>query len=195
MRYLKSVAVAAIAIASAGIVASKSFAEPKEAPNAPAAGVVEGTQSPLRVGTAPSMTLMHKTYETTFAEMQNVLPVIEQLIKTVNENHVNADGYIVFIYKGVQPDKTKPFMLTIGIPVPKGTAPAGEFEVAELPPFKNASTLYNGGLPGIEGVYTKHYGELIRAGHVPTDEARELYLYWEGEQSSNNVVWIQAGIQ
>ncbi len=153
------------------------------------------TLSAPRVGEMPERTLLHTTFETTFDQMNKVGPIIEELIKAAGENHIDADGYIMFIYKGVQMDKTKPFNLTIGLVVPSDTKPAGKYEVTNLPPFKCASALYNGGLATIGEAYQKHYPALIAAGNMPTDESRELYLYWEGEQSNNNVVWLQAGIQ
>ena len=113
----------------------------------------------------------------------------------MNENHINARGYVMFIYKGVQPDRTKPFKLTIGLVVPGDTQAAGKYEVTKLPAFKCASALYNGGFATLDEAYRKHYGALIASGNMPTDESRELYLYWQGEQSNNNVIWLQAGIQ
>lgn len=196
MRLVKHWLALGVMVALVGVgVTSVSLAEPKEA--APGAPADDGnwTSSPARVGTAPEITLLETTYETTFAEMDKVGGEIDGLLQAVKEGGIDADGYIIFVYKGVQQDMTKPFKLTIGIPVPKDTKPTGKFEVTTLPAFKNVSTLYNGSLTNLPSAYKKHYGEVVGGGHMPTDEARELYLYWEGPQSNNNVVWIQAGVQ
>lgn len=188
----KSAAVTAILLL-AGVIVSTTIAQPKVAGNEP--DKPEWTLSSPRVNEMPEVTLLHTTFETTFDQMNKVGPIIQELFKTAGDNGLNAEGYVLFIYKGVQQDRTKPFELTIGLVVPAGTNPAGDYKVSTLPPFRCASALYNGGLATMGEAYGKHYGALVAEGHTPTDEARELYLYWESEQSTNNVIWLLAGIQ
>ena len=168
-------------------------------PNAPA-DRPDWTISPLRVITAPAVTYFHTTFTTTFAEMNKIHPELEAMFKSIKEQNIDwfADdraGQVMFIYKGVGPDRSQPFELSIGMTVPAGTKAAGKYKVSELPEFRCAAGLYNGGLQTIPAAYQKHYTDVFAAGHTPTDESREVYLYWDGEQGTNSVIWIQAGIQ
>lgn len=183
-------------------VASASLAEPKEgggggpaAAGAPGAG--EWSVSPMRVTTVPEITYLHTTVETTLAQVEQVVgPEIEELLAAVRENQVEVQGQVLFVYKGVQMDPGKPFKLSIGMPVAPGTPAVGKYEVKDLPPFKCAGLLYQGATANIPAAYQKLFGELMGGGggHRPTDETREMFLYWEAPDSDRNVVWIQAGL-
>jgi len=190
-RFGYPVLVAAVVVAVS--LASRTLAEPKEGNTPPDKG--DWTLSSLRVHEMPECTYLHTTFETTFEQLAQITPIIEDLIKTVADNHIMAEGYVMMIYKGVGPDRSKPFELSIGVVVPADTKPVGKYEIKRLEKFKTASALFNGGFESLGFAYQKHYGDVMAAGHMPTDETRELHLYFEGETSGNNVVWIQAGIQ
>lgn len=192
------------ALAVAGLMVQRTSAEPKE--NAPASALPGAAQdrgdwtiSPPRAITVPGVSYFHASFTTTLDEMERVGPELEELFKTIREADIDLfaeqSGYVTFVYKGVQADRSKPFQLSIGITVPRGTQAVGKYEVKDLPDFKCAAAAYNGPLSSLPAAYQKHYGDLMAAGHMPTDEVREVYLYWEGFDSANNVVWIQAGIQ
>jgi predicted transcriptional regulator YdeE len=153
------------------------------------------TISPSRVIDAPAMTLFSITYETTFAQMNRVAGDIDDLFKALASAGLKSEGRVVLIYKGAQQDRSKPFTLTVGVVVPAGTKPVAKYRVTDLPAFHCAATLFNGGLTSIGAAYQKHYTELFADGQQPTDESREVYLHWEGSESNNNVVWIQAGVR
>jgi hypothetical protein len=195
---------AAVAIVSILFVA-RTWAEPKEAapakqPPGAAADKGDWTISPPRPLTLPAAHYFHTTFDITFAEMDRIRTEIEELTKALREANVDlfADGagYMMFTYKGVDPQNPgKPFKMSIGLLVAPGTKAVGKYEVKELPPFKCVGGVFNGPLSSIPAAYAKHYGELVGGGSMPTDESRELFLYWEGEESQNNVVWILAGVQ
>jgi hypothetical protein len=46
----------------------------------------------------------------------------------------------------------------------------------------------------LSAAYGKLYGEIARRGLQPTDVSREVYLYWEGRESDNNLIQIQADL-
>jgi hypothetical protein len=46
----------------------------------------------------------------------------------------------------------------------------------------------------IDRAYEKLGPSVTAAGHTPTGETRELYLYWEKPESPNNVIQLQMGI-
>jgi effector-binding domain-containing protein len=189
----------AFAIVAAMFARHPSIAQQQPDPNAPP-DQADWTCSNLRLVTVPKSTYFHTTFTTTFAEMDKVSPMVEEMFKTLKEQSIDwfsdeRAGYVTFIYKGVQQDRTQPFELSIGMTVPAGTKPVGKYEVRELDEFRSATALYNGPLQSMGNAYQKLFTDLFAAGHTPTDEVREVYLYWEGVQSNNNVVWIQAGLQ
>lgn len=187
---------AAVATAAIVLTVAPTSAEPREGPAPVAAARADWTLSPMRVITAPGMHLFEHRFETTFDDMgQIIMAEVDELLQTVSENDVPAAGQVVFRYIGVGPDRAKPFTLCLGVPVPADTKPAGKYQVVPLEPFRAASALYNGSVDTIPMAYGKLVPEMIAAGHVPSEEAREVYLYWEGRESANNVVWIQMGMR
>lgn len=197
--------VAPVFVLVVAVLAVRTLAEPKEtAPAAQAPGAAndrgDWTISPPRPLTLPASHYFHTTFQMTFAEMDRVRPEIEELTKALKEAEVDlfADGagYMMFTYKGVDPQNpAKPFQMTVGVLVAPGTKAVGKYQVKELPPYKCVAGVFNGPLSSLSAAYGKHYGELMAAGHVPTDESREMFLYWDGEESQNNVVWLLAGVQ
>ncbi len=85
--------------------------------------------------------------------------------------------------------------LLAGFPVAPGVEPVGGAQIAELPPFRCLSLLCTGAV--------QHGGEAMAAltqaakdaGLKDTGEWREWYLYFEGDDSHNNVRMFQLGIQ
>ena len=71
----------------------------------------------------------------------------------------------------------------------------GDFKVRELPKFKCATILYTGPGPRIGEAWVKLYKAIGDKGLTPTDEERELYLYWEGVDSPNNIVQVMVGVK
>jgi hypothetical protein len=46
----------------------------------------------------------------------------------------------------------------------------------------------------LKEAFGKLYGEVGARGLVPTADCREIYLYWEGPDSTNNVIQLQAQV-
>ena len=75
-------------------------------------------------------------------------------------------------------------------------APAVEgFKIVKLDAFKCATILFTGPLSQIKDAYCKLFDCLGAAGLKFKGGFREVYLYWEGPESLNNVVQIQAAIE
>ena len=58
-----------------------------------------------------------------------------------------------------------------------------------------ATILYVGPATHIGDAWQALYRSVRDEGLTPTDEERELYLYWEGVESPNNIVQVQLGIK
>ena len=141
--------------------------------------------------TLKGFTYFYKSNETTFDGIrETVEKLIPDLHKALAEGNVALRGPLVFIYHGVTPDPKVKFTLEIGMIVAEGTKPVGDFKVRDVPEYHCASVLYSGPVKGLGGAFEKLYSE---AAPKVTDEAREMYLYFEGPESPNNVIHVSAG--
>ena len=154
--------------------------------------------SEVATRTLGAQTYLYAETETSFQELAGVVaPILERLEKVEAPKKVNYPGAVIFVYRGATTDMQKKFKLQIGYAVADGTqAPAGgEFKVRRLEPFKCATVLYGGPISSVGTAYEKLFGTIGRDGRKPTDESREYYFHWEGEQSVNNVEMVAVGVQ
>ncbi len=107
----------------------------------------------------------------------------------------------MLVYQGGAPfHQDKPFKMEIGIIVTDDTKlPDGvggdDVKLRKTEPFKCATILYTGPVDQQGRAYQKLIPALTAAGHKSTGEEREMCLYWEGVDSSNNVFMMQIGIK
>jgi effector-binding domain-containing protein len=172
----------------------------KPAPAAAATPAAPGDQEPIvtkmRVQDYKAQTYFYTSTETTLNQISNVaMESIPKLVAAMRENNVDVVGPMTFVYHGVTQDRDKPFQLEIGFAVSPGTKEAGDFKVRELAAFHCASVIYSGPIMQIAMAYQGLFTELFGAGLQPTDETREMYLYWEAPDSPNNVQVIMAGVK
>ena len=66
---------------------------------------------------------------------------------------------------------------------------------AGITKFKCATILYTGPVNEQSKAYEKLIPAITAAGLKPTGEEREMCLYWEGLESSNNVFIMMIGIK
>jgi hypothetical protein len=145
----------------------------------------------IRHQTLKGFTYFYKGTETDFDGIkETVEKIIPELHKALAEGKIDVRGPIVFIYHGITLDPKAKFKLEIGRPVDEGTKPQGDFKVRDVPEYHCASVLYSGALAGIGGAFEKLYTD---APPNMTDEAREMYLYFESPESPNNVVHVSLG--
>jgi len=157
----------------------------------PASKESDAAVSAIRQQTLKGFTYFYKSTETDFDGIKaTVDQIIPELHKALAEGKVQVRGPIVFIYHGITLDPKAKFKLEIGMPVDQGTKPAGDFQVRDVPEYRCASVLYTGPLMGIGGAFEKLYSD---PPPKMTDEAREMYFYFEGPESPNNVVHVSLG--
>lgn len=151
----------------------------------------------LRVQTLPEFTFAYVSAQTTFDKIAaTVEKSMAPLAKAAEENKFRINGPMLFIYKGVQEDMSKPFTLEIGYLVAEGAKDAGEVKVRKTAAFKAATVLYTGAVANLSKGYEKVFGGLGQAGLVPVQgEFREFYLYWEKPDSTNNIIQLQVGVK
>lgn len=159
--------------------------------------VVEPAIGEMIVQTIPAKHYIHRGLETDFKSMgEPIGKTLTRMMKAATENKVGLHGGVLHFYYGAphrSPDKA--FKMETGFFVPKEVKEVADFKVRELPKFKCATILYVGPAPRIGDAWQKLYRSLSDKGLTPTDEERELYLYWEGVDSPNNIVQVQVGVK
>lgn len=177
------------------IAASACVAAAQEKPR-PATRPVRHVVSDVRVQTLKGMTYLYAEMQATFDQIPQLAgKTLGQLDPAVKQANVQVGGGPLFIYHGIGDDMSKPFKLQIGYPVADDTRAVAGFQLKKLPDFRCATVILSGSLGDMGEAYDKVWKASIAAGMKPTGETREAYLYWEGPDSSNNVIFIQIGIQ
>jgi effector-binding domain-containing protein len=121
---------------------------------------------------------------------------LKAMIEAAREDKRGLLGPVVhFYYKAPHRAAERGFDMETGFFVPEGAKGVGAFTVRELPAFRCATLLYIGPAPRIGDAWQKLYRAIADKGLTPTDEERELYLYWEGVEAPNNIVQVQVGVK
>jgi effector-binding domain-containing protein len=192
-RYIRSFVAIGLVVASGAVLLAADQKEPAKEPAKDAAGQVVGES---REQTLRATAFAHVTVKTSIQKIGEVASkTLEKVAKLMSDNKIFPVGPPMFVYHGASPDPAAEFTLDIGYLVPDDAKAAGDLKVTKLEKFHCMSVLYTGSVKGIAAAYGKVYPDLSNAGHTPTSESRELFLYWEGEDSPNNVIQVSAGIQ
>ncbi len=158
---------------------------------------LQPTIGEMVIQTIPATHYVHGGFETDFNNMgEPVVQTLTELMTAAKENEVGLHGPLVDFYYGApHRDPGKRFKMETGFFVPADSPAVGKFKVRELPTFKCATILYIGPAPRIGDAWQKLYRSVRAQGLIPTEEERELYLYWEGVDSPNNIVQAQLGVE
>ncbi len=151
----------------------------------------------LVVQTIPAKQYLQSGFESDFKTMgEPVAETLTELMEAAKENKIGLYGPVVHYYYGApHRDPEKRFKMETGFFVPAESQAVGEFQPRELPTFKCATILYIGPANRIGDAWQELYRSVRDQRLTPTDEERELYLYWEGVESPNNVVQVQLGVK
>jgi effector-binding domain-containing protein len=151
----------------------------------------------LVVQTIPAKQYLQGGFETDFKSMgEPVVKTLTELIEAGKESKVGLHGPVIHYYYGApHRDPEKRFKMETGFFVPAESPEVGTFKPRELPTFKFATILYIGPATRIGDAWQELYRSVRNQRLTPTDEERELYLYWEGVESPNNVVQVQLGVE
>jgi hypothetical protein len=153
-----------------------------------------------RVRTYPGVTYFATSGETTLTglsdHIRRAMPAVE---KAIDEAHARIVGPPILVYHGPRNDPNTRFTVEVGFPVAEGaTAPAagGQFKVTKLAPFRCVSLLYTGPISGLSAAHEKLAAAAPGgAPAAPADESRQMMLYWENEDSPNNVLNIMVAVK
>jgi effector-binding domain-containing protein len=156
------------------------------------------TQPDFSIGDVKVQTLKGYSYaymstQTTLNKIKDaVAELIPKLDAAIDSGALRPEGPVIFTFHGVTGQPDKPFTLDVGIVIKdKGTKPDG-FTVVNVGAEQCATVLYTGPIENIGPAYGKLFGQIAQKGLQASDVTREVYLYWEGDQSENNIVQVQA---
>jgi effector-binding domain-containing protein len=151
----------------------------------------------LVIQTIPAKHYLQGGFETDFQSMgEPVAKTLTELMEAASENKVGLHGPVVHYYYGApHRDPEKRFKMETGFFVPAEAPVVGPFKPRELPAFKCATIVYIGPATSIGDAWQDLYRSVRDQQLKPTAEERELYLYWEGVDSPNNVVQVQLGVE
>jgi effector-binding domain-containing protein len=147
-----------------------------------------------RIGEVDVQTVAPFTYasvhtRTTLAKLQDTLHVLMPKIQAaVAKGAVHPSGAMVFTYNGATGDPNQEFDLRIGFFVDRAVTAGSSIDSSDEPAMKCATLIYRGSVTHLKEAFGKLYGEIGARGLVPTAVSREIYLYWEGPDSSNNII-------
>jgi hypothetical protein len=170
----------------------------EDKPPPPPAGPTIGE---MRLQTVPAQTYLYIAAETTFEKMKDpVLAGFDRLFGAAAEAKMLLVRPTMLVYQGNPHfDPQKSFKMELGILVAQDTRlpdnAGDDIKLRKTEPFKCATILYTGHVSQQGQAYQKLIPALRAAGLTPTGEEREMCLYWEGLESSNNVFLMMIGIK
>lgn len=183
-------------VAFAALIVSSQIALAADEPKKPEPAKPDVLITDMRIQKFPAVTIVYAQTETTLNKIaQYAQPSMAAIEKAMVDAKLPMQGGPIFVYDGATGQPDQPFKLTIGFPVPEGSKAAGDYQVKKLAEIRCATVIYSGPMPKIGEGFSKLFQSLMAAGHMPTGETREHYLYWESADSPNNIVLIQAGIK
>jgi hypothetical protein len=151
----------------------------------------EHTIVPMRLLTMPAMTFFHvSSRPTAFCDLDSVLdPLLESLYAAKAQAGLgeSAGPDIVRYYRVGEPDL---YRMEVGIPVKPQTRPAGDAQLATLPPYRCAGLLLWGSLAHIVEAYETLQRAMREAGLEHTGECREWNYWFESSDSPNNLMGV-----
>jgi effector-binding domain-containing protein len=151
------------------------------------------TISDVRLQDLKSYTYAFVSTQTTLNKLQDsIAQLMPRVEAAMDSGALRIMGPCVFTYHGASEDRNKPFTLDIGMIIKDGTTAPDGFQLIKVPSPHCATVIFTGPASQLPQAYGKLYGELGRRGLQPTDVSREVYLYWESLDSTNNVIQLQA---
>jgi DNA gyrase inhibitor GyrI len=147
----------------------------------------------VRVQDLKAYSYAYVSTRTTLNKLQDAIAqLMPQIDAAVDSGALRVMGPMVFTYHGASQDRDKQFTLDIGVIVKDGNAKPDGIQLIKVAPPHCATVVYTGPAAQLPQAYGKLYGEVVRRGLQPTDVCREVYFYWEGPDSINNVIQLQA---
>ncbi|QDU72498.1 GyrI-like domain-containing protein [Mucisphaera calidilacus] len=153
--------------------------------------------------TEPQVTVLEGAEYFLFGEAETTLNSMGEtmdqkfwpLVRMIEEQKLDPEGDVVFVYLGATGEPDDPFTLRMGFPVVAGTKAPEGFRIDRLPDLRCVKADFTGHIEGVGHAYSKIMPALFQSGHQPSGETREVYREWHGPDSVDNRVDLCVGIQ
>lgn len=119
---------------------------------------------------------------------------IDAMCKVVEGLGLKEIAPMQFVYYGCDDKPDTKFTLEIALVVEEEKPYSGKYKFKNLDGFKCVSTIHKGSVTKLGETYRKFIPELFKSGKQMTDQSREVYHKYVGEDSPENVTEIQIGI-
>jgi effector-binding domain-containing protein len=121
---------------------------------------------------------------------------ITPLVEASTDLKIGNAGPPLMSYLGYRGDASQPFTAELAIPARAAAENyKGPFYFRSAGPFKCASVIYQGPVTKVGEAWMALVTQATEAGLKPKGDSREVYLWWEGEDSQNNVIELQLGLE
>ncbi|MGD0768497.1 MAG: GyrI-like domain-containing protein [Tepidisphaeraceae bacterium] len=152
-----------------------------------------GTLGDVRIQTLRPYSYAFVSTQTNFNKLRDTIDAqMPKLDAAIDAGKLRPMGPVVFTYHGATVDPNKEFTLDIGVIVEDGRPKPDGFQMITVGSSSCATVIYAGDISQLGQAWGKLYGEIGRRGLQPTNVCREVYLYWEGRESANNLIQLQA---
>ena len=133
--------------------------------------------------------------ETRISELNNFLPVAQELFKEAVLHHLTITGPIHWHYFGFTGDESKPFTLEISLPVSELPQDYdGKYHFKRTEPFKCVSVVHEGSWYEMPQTYGKLMQFVGDHKLIPNAVNREIYINSDFNHPEANVTEIQMGV-
>jgi hypothetical protein len=164
---------------------------------APAAGPQDFTLSPPRVTDFKPANYLYASVETNLGQVGQMITTLTQdIASAIQAAGMSMTGGPLIVYDGANTgDPAHTFTLKVGYPVGDTAKAVGGYQLGDIGPKHCEMILFIGSVSQLRQAYGRIFARVMAAGQSVSDERAERYLYWEGENSPNNVVMIEIGVQ
>lgn len=166
--------------------------------NPPATQPAPGTTGKVERRTLSGYHYIFTKTQTTAPRVTDaIMQLMPQLDAAMRAGTIVPRGPVVFVYRGATMEPDKEFTLEVGVVVADDAQAPDGFESRREPAFDCVAMLYTGPYAGIPQAWMKMMGEMAALEVKPTADnvGRELYLYYDGPQSPNNVTWLAIDVE
>jgi hypothetical protein len=174
-------------IALASPIALAADTPPKDATSAPAY-----TLAAMQPAKLKATTIVFQTIHTALnAQGDLIRQSINDLYAKLKTAHIAPIGGPIMIFKSLPQDPSVAVDIDIAIPVPDDTAAPEGTQMRPLPSVPSMTAIYQGSTTALNRGYTDFFEQLQGFGKIPAGELRQRTLYFESENSPNNVILIE----
>ena len=190
----RGIRLAVLGMCAAGLMVCVGRGQEKKADEGSGGGVAQVAD--VRVLTLKAIHFMHVSFDTTLQDLHEQLKTrLPEMAKTAHGAKLGTGMPMILILHGADGNPATKIKLDLGFQVPPGTEAKGDWKVDELAEYRCVSLVYSGPIARIGDAYEKLVPAASDNNRQPTDESRQMYLYWEGEDSPNNVVQVTIGVK